>query len=182
MVSVVLFNTLDYTFIRIFKAYDVSAFKVLVLNGHYKQLWTLQSITSRQVEVSLRETCAYEHPGNTWLSASPLPCPYSVSQRHQLLPSATLRELTAHSRSPFQGTFLIEMLASELLVWRGLWMQVYRTATPQECALGAARRKLPVQCTACRAPGVGAGHKTCLHGETSSKAYISCKPYLSLRT
>lgn len=95
----------------------------------------MQSITSRQVEVSLRETCASEHPGNTWLSASPLPCPYSVSQRHHLLPSATLTELTAHSRSPFHGTFLIEMVASELLVWRGLWVQVYRTATPQERAL-----------------------------------------------
>lgn len=142
----------------------------------------MQSITSREVEVSLRETCASEHPGNTWLSASPLPCPYSVSQRHHLLPSATLTELTAHSRSPFHGTFLIEMVASELLVWRGLWVQVYRTATPQERALGAPRRKLPVRCTACRAPRVGAGHKTCLRGETSSKAYTSCKPYLSLRT
>jgi len=34
-----------------------------------------QPTTSRQAEVSLRETCAsiHPHPGNIWLSVSPLP-------------------------------------------------------------------------------------------------------------
>lgn len=43
--------------------------------GHYKlQLWTLQPITSQRADVSLRETCAskHPHPGNIWLSVSPL--------------------------------------------------------------------------------------------------------------
>lgn len=41
---------------------------------HYKLQWTLQPITSQQVDVSLRETCASKrpHPANIWLSVSPL--------------------------------------------------------------------------------------------------------------
>lgn len=148
----------------------------------------LQPITSRQAEVSLRETCASKrpHPGNIWLSVSPLLLSLFCKPKPSF-PSFCHPNVDADISLPF--TF-----SRHVPYWKGM----LRAAALERAAdntfrdnghcsiLGMRSRCLNRQNCLWDAP-TAENPKWVLdmqpaYEETLCKAHTSCKPYISLQT